>query len=307
MKVKNLWCPTELAVVERDHYEKEECLDPPAPEVWLARTLEEIEGDTDHRDNKFTATRLTTCPRATALRDNLPVTIDLTAFNNLMHGIAGHAWLASGKGTAYKEMRFPIAGKDSRLFVGTPSEVPVSGRVDLISPDACVIKDYKFHGADQQRFKYEDVQKGVVDEDWRVQFSVYKMLAERSIEGAHIDRAYAWNGAMVGKRSSAPAWFKTSIPFLSEEQILKLHPLGGKTSVAENIAITKQFHLRLEAINALETTDLGRLEATEQAIAEMPLSGQDMGWRGKKGGFTSKCGYCEVKRDCDRLAGVVGV
>ena len=52
MLVAALWCPVELAVAGRDHYAIGECLDPPAPEAWLAATLAEIEGDVDHRDNR---------------------------------------------------------------------------------------------------------------------------------------------------------------------------------------------------------------------------------------------------------------
>lgn len=299
MKIAALWCPVELATVPREHYAHDECLDPPAPVDWLAAILQEVEGDTEHAGNRFTATRLTSCPRSIAIQDNVPVTVNLMSFNNMMHGIAGHEFVAKRTRFAYGETR--LHGK---LFAGTPSEIEISGKPDKITPAVDVIDDYKFHGADQQRFKYEDTQKGVCDEDWRVQFSVYKMLIEQNIAGAHIERAFAWNGAMVGARSAAPAWFKTSIPFLSEEQILKLHPLGGTASVAENIAVSKVFHKRLEAIS--EQGD-ARQAAVEVAISDMPLSGQSMGWRTKKGGFISKCDYCTVRKDCDRLAGTVRV
>lgn len=302
MQVKQLWCPTELALVGREHYEREECLDPPAPTEWLGAVLKHIEGDQEHAGNKFTATRLTACPRSIAIQDNLPVTVNLMDYNNLVWGSAMHDWLARQRSANYAEARL-----HGRLFVGTPQEVEISGRPDNLAAAVDAILDYKFHGADQQRFKYEAVQTGLVDEDWRVQFSVYKILAEANVVGANVERAAAWNGAMVGKRSSAPPWFKTPVPFFNEEQILKLHPLGGETSVAENILITKEFQRKLEAIDA-STAGNDRLARVEAAVAEMPLSGESMGWRSKKGDkFTSKCEYCPVARDCAWLAGTVRV
>lgn len=306
MKVKALWCPTELAQVSRDHYAHDECLDPPAPVEWLGAVLRHLEEDEAHAGNKFTATRLTQCPRATAIGDNLPVTVNLMDYNNLVWGTAMHAWLARSRSHNYTEERFR-----GTLFAGTPYEIAISGQPDVLAAAVTEFLDYKFHGADQQRFKYEDTQKGIIDEDWRVQFSVYKILAERNIEGAVIDHAHAWNGAMVGKRSTAPPWFKTNVPFFSEEQILKLHPLGGDASVAENILVAKAFHKKLEVINdtarAVQAGEETRLAEVEAAVAEMPLSGQSMGWRPKKGGFIPKCDYCPLRGDCDRLAGTVRI
>lgn len=284
MKIEGFFCTCVGRTVAADHYSSLACKNPPMPIPYILGALDKDANDKVHRGNNMSASRLTHCFRATAIEDNLPVTIDVRELDAPTFGTALHEFMQrhTPKGMI-AEYELPAPGKPKPiLFAGTDCEIEMRGTLDVLNLDTAMLDDYKITSEWSQKFRWE---RGAADPEWNVQASVYKILLKKC-EGIDVQHAAAWSGARVGKKSKAPAWFRMPITFMDEAEILDFHPLDGQFSVRDIIRCYKEFVAAL----ADGTT-------AKDAISAIPLIGAVT----KK---YKQCDYCTVKRKCDELAGV---
>lgn len=275
MKLTSLYCPCQGGEVPPDHYASGTCTKPPAPLPWLLAMQHRVTTDGDHAGNRMTATRLAECPRATAIRDNLPIpAYNLMRSNAQMFGTAVHEFMAKWAPPGYLS-EVALAGV---LFKGTPYEVEVRGTADVIKPGALVIEDYKTTSEWSQKWRTEHPNES--HEEWSVQVSVYNLLAPLDKKAT---RAAVWSGAIVGKKSKALPWVEMLVRCdMTEEEILAVRPHGGKATVAEHLAIRGRF-----------LADLAGGTDARAAVARLPLTGADCeDWI---------CSYCVVDHVCAAL------
>ncbi len=310
MLIESLYCTCIEGEVPTDHYhpapdsKTPRCTAPPMPLPWLLAILDINLNDDIHSGNRLSATRIQSCARKIALEDNIPVRrFNLKRFNSPTWGTAIHEFMQKHTPAGfYQEIELPPEGcPPVKLFEGTEAEVAIRGRLDILTPDTVLLQDYKCTSESSQKFRYN--RKGA-DPEWRAQASVYKMLGERSTEGAiAIKRAAIWSGAMVSGRCPAPPWFEIPLAWMGEEEILMMKPHGGEFSVADNII---QFKIFLAAKAELDAPTVARptmttveyQEALKSIIKTMPLAGRGQ-WRGEM------CKtYCSVARTCNQLEGL---
>lgn len=276
-----------------DHYDSGACANPDRDLDWMYIIQNILTGDKLHTEGHVTATRMSRCPRAIAIGDYLPVTLDLMDFNEVTWGTAMHAFMEQrGRPGQHKEVRFPFEGQPAPIILGRP----VHGMVDLVSPDTVLLKDYKFHGAWAQWFADQDRQVGIIKPELSAQFSVYKIALEKLLPGTHITKAKVVHAAMgVGRGSrppfDAPSWMTVEVPFFTEEELGAFKPLGGRWTVLETLAMLEEFIASAR---------------DEEAVRKIPMVGRERGWKNKKG-FTPECDYCAVRFDCEKIEGIAPV
>lgn len=268
------------------------CPSPPAPLPWLRFILKGVLDDTAHKDLAITATRLTTCPRKVVLEDCVPLVFDPMNYNSISWGRAIHKAMADSTPPGmYSEIHFPLEGKEKPTILG----VPMSGTLDFFSPDMVVIEDYKTHSEGAQKFKWGQP----FDTDLQVQFSIYKILAEKSGLPVSIKAAAVWHGGMTSANNQAPPWFRATVPFLTEAQIAKV-PVGGYT-VAQIVKMYQNFIEGYQKLKEKYPTETLEFRAAFDALVKklLPPVGQQL--------FGGKMceSYCGAARDyCDGLEGI---
>ncbi len=303
MKIDKLYCPCDEQTHEIEHYTHMECPDPPGPFPLLMAILDVNANDKAHTGNKLTATRLTGCPRASAIQDNVMCRYDIrhsfstiwgTAMNELMDRHTPEGLVA--------QMTLPPAFLFKRQF--PPNGVLVGGTPDLLPADFSGVYDYKCHSGKAQYMKF--TKPAAIE--LSAQVSLYAHLLKQAKPEALPVKFVAWHGAMKAAADKFPPWFPQELQFLTEDEIAALRPYGGRYTVAEHIGMFRRFHGKVDAINlkyreAEEGDQLNeqRQQEIEEAIREIPLVGRDV-WRG------AKCNlYCDVKWDCDRIEGIVSI
>lgn len=286
MRIRAWWCPTEGCEVPLDHYVKGECADPPMMIDRIEAIRRHNEQDTTHAGGNFTITRTMSCPRKVAIEDGLECAPDPTVLNTVFAGTMRHYYNEhTGRPNAYREVRFPQEGMPAPRFLG----VEMHGSVDLLTLDVTALEDYKSGSESSHNYQFS---KGESKENV-AQVSWYKLAVERLLPGAHVQEATIWHEAQVSGRSKAPAWWKTRIPrdvpWMTEEQIAGMKPKDSPHTVREHVEMLKAHQARLAAGMDVK-----------ESLRQVPLLGRKM--MGGKG-----CNYCAVRKECDRLEGIVCV
>jgi len=317
MLIESLYCSCIEGEVPTDHYYPEPgsttevCTAPPMPLPWLLAMLTLNKNDDIHSGNRMSATRMQACARKIAIEDNIPARrVNMKQFNSPTWGTAIHEFMQKHTPPGfYQEIELPPKGAPPvMLFQGTEAEIAVRGRLDILTPDTVLLEDYKCTSESSQKFRFN--RKGA-DPEWRAQASIYKILGERSTEGAiAIKQAAIWSGAMTSARCPAPPWFKIPLAWMGEEEILMMKPHGAEFSVADNIIQFKTFLLakkeidetyrvrKVDADGQVQYAD-GYIEALKGIISKMPLAGRGA-WRGE---MCKK--YCGSARICNQMEGLV--
>jgi len=255
------------------------------PIARILAILHKEENDTVHHGIGMSPSRMTKCFRKSAIEAVIPAIYDIREFNSLAGGTAEHEFMERHTPEGlFAEVEFPKEGKPMpTLFAGTEFEITMRGRCDVLSMGALKLEDYKITGEWSQKFRWE---RRTADPEWNVQASLYKILAKKC-EEIDIQTASVWSGAMVGKKSKAPAWFQIPITFLSEREILQVRPLDGDYTVGDTIREYKLFVKRI-----------AEGMSPEDAVKLIPLYG-------KTTKRFSECDYCSVRGACGELAGEV--
>ena len=171
------------------------------------------------------------------------------------------------------------------MIPGVPNGILVAGQVDKILWNYKGIHDYKTHAESSQKFK------GAPDPNVAAQLNIYRIALEQVVPAAkgQFEELVAYHGAMTSARGPEP-WKPVVEPFMSEEEILKVHPGGGDYTALEVI---------LEYIGFFERQAQGM--PVDENLGRVALIGRTMYRK-------TKCElYCQpgVRGICDAFAGIV--
>jgi hypothetical protein len=192
--------------------------------------------------------------------------------------------------------------------------VMVEGKVDHVSGNFKIIKDWKTHNESSQGFKFGAYEKGGLDPEGAAQLNIYRIGIAKAIlktePSEYKPKLLLVHGANV-PHGKVP-WFEAEQPIMSEEQVLALRPFDD-----EKHPQTQPFTVR-ELMGQLVDANR-RIAAGEEAdgvIASIPLVGKNVwAWRWNKStrqkerlAVGDKCTkYCAAKRACDEIALAAGV
>ena len=304
MKPVAYFCPCVQGAVPLDHWSAFKCKALPMPLGWIIGITKGMD-DPDHSGGKITATRILDCPRKVLIEDfvrpraddpNFGLVFDPRRFNSARFGSVVHADIAANTpGGAYKEVRFPLPGQEPvSLDFGEGVVQTISGAVDYLAPDTICIEDYKTHSETAHKFKWN---RKSAEPELRAQFSIYKTLVERCIEGAQVTQMRVWHGAQTSAKHPAPSWFQLEVPPLALEDIGAMRPFGALQNVR---SIIKMLQFGLTGIAAIgappDSTEW--YDEFNAIVGQLPMVGETM-FNGEK--CPTYCGAAQPY--CYRVAG----
>lgn len=303
MKPRAYFCTCVQGEVSLDHWTSGACPKPPLFLPFLLGIIANTTGDTEHCDGKVTATRTTSCPRQTLIQDFIGpdapgggLVFDPRRYNSIAWGWAMHEWCAKyAPPDAMVEVRFPSEGKGPAILdFGEGVKIPVSGRLDYLSPDKVMMVDIKTHSEASHKFKW---QRPTPDADLIVQFNILRTLVQLEIPDAPITKGAIWHGAQTSAKHPAPPWFEQPLPIVPLTEIGGLKCKGAHHTVRE---IASMLHWGTGEIQKIEHPRdsvewYGRVNGI---INSLPMVGEPM--------FNGDCcpTYCGAAQPyCFRLAG----
>lgn len=310
MKIKSLYCPcNERTDNPLDHYEREDCGAVPlgkperVPLEWITAVLAQATSDKYHADGRLTATRILGCPRESVILDNKEIVYDVRSGNQTYHGTLLHRELERcARPGAYQEIVIPPFQLGDYF---------VEGRTDRVAGDFSVIKDWKSHSENSQRFKYEYFMKGERDPEGAAQLNIYRIGIAKSVLKVepmeYRPKLVLVHGANVA--FDGVPWFEAEQPVLSEEQILALRPFDdAKHPGTQPFTVRELMKQHVDA-----TTRIKAGEPIDDVIKSMPMVGQNVwAWKWNKAARShvrqaigDKClKYCVAAEACMGLHGI---
>ena len=117
LRLRGLRCTCEgdlSKVYPSDHYSLQSavpCRKPPMPLAWIRGLLADEQGDSFHAGNRQTITRALSCPRVTAIQDNLEIVADLRKLDSPRKGTAVHRSWNSTERRTMRSYLFHLRGR----------------------------------------------------------------------------------------------------------------------------------------------------------------------------------------------------
>lgn len=295
-----LWCPCVGRIVPLDHYSTGACTAPPMPIPRARGIVRRALEDKLHADGTITPSRLTSCPRATLVRDFFEVYLDPRADDAAYDGTLIHKDLEENAPPGgYRELTFPVEGCPQTMFLG----VPIRGKLDFLYSDLHAIDDYKTHGQGSAYYKAKSAKP---DEEDIAKLNLYRLCVEQTL-GVSPKKLTLWHYYRAPMRplpdrleaegyvytpdhgrNPLTGWFSRDVPERNEAWIASVKPYGAHHTIGEIFDMYRYFHKRV-----------AEGASYEEAISAIPLVGEPM----FKGGQCST--YCSpgVRDKCFELAG----
>jgi hypothetical protein len=298
------FCPCVGGRVPLDHWSAFKCKDLPMPLGWILGITKGLD-DPAHSGGNITATRILDCPRKVLIEDfvrprledlNFGLVFDPRRMNSARFGTVLHADIAANMPPgAYQEVRFPLEGQPPvMLDFGEGVVQSISGAVDYLSPDTIILEDYKTHSETAHKFKWN---RKAAEPELRAQFSIYKALIEKCIEGAKVTKMMVWHGAQTSAKHPAPPWFKLEVPPMAIEDIGSIRPVGALVNVRSIIKMLQWGLGEIRAIGA-PPDSVEWYQEFDAIINRLPMVGETM-FNGEK--CPTYCGSAQPY--CFRVAG----
>ena len=273
------------------------------PLEWITSILEAATSDKYHAGGRMTATRVLGCPRESVILDNKEIVYDVRSGNQTKHGSMLHREMerCARPGT-YQEIVIPPFE-----FGGYMLE----GRTDKVAGDFSMIKDWKGHSENSQKYKYEKFVKGASDPEGAAQLNLYRIGIAKTVLNRPPEDYRPKLILVHGANTSFDGipWYEQECPIMSEEQILNLHSFDDDQNPGTQPFTVRdlmdQFATAHKRITAGEDVDA--------VINDMPLVGQNVWawkWNKKTRSRTrvpigDKClKYCVAAETCMGIAGI---
>jgi hypothetical protein len=218
----------------------------------------------------------------------LPITPDPSKMWKMQRG----TWLHEMVGLALgenDEWWTEETADDKCVYDGTLFDVNMSCKIDALKKDYSHLMDWKFRGDGAER--WVDPQGRAKDED-AAQLNMARMLMEQSLS-----RDLA--GMEMTVWVMAGTTVRTTVPFMTQDQLGAIRPGGGEYTIRE---IFSQLKTAMDQWVDLDD-DLyndKHLPAREAIIGELPMVGNKM-YSSKRGNMCTL--YCEVQDECYRCSG----
>lgn len=242
-----------------DHFETTPCGETTCDPRLVKAAVTHERGRYSYGKPTVTVTQVLGCPRAGAIQASEPWSLDVSAINAALTGVAWGEWLDTHgeldsdiiKPTLEGEIEIDAGGGDGCY-------VTVTGEPDFLRPAQLLIGDDKH----QNDFGRAEVEKNGPKPEHMAQVSLYGELARQQHEVTYSYGLLCYHWTLGTKNIKFDLW-----PLA---QILEFRPHGGPTTVRENL------------LNS------------QKPWREQPLVGEQIQWKSGK----LMCDGCQVKDIC---------
>lgn len=262
------------------------------PEPVLRAMSLKAQKDKRHSGAEVTITGGLSCPRKTLITRMMPVTPDPSKMWKMQRGTWLHEMVGLSLGENHDWWTEEV-DEDACIFNGELFGVQLSCKVDALRKDYGVLMDWKFRGDGAE--KWIDPQGRAKDED-SAQLNMARMLIEqRTQRDLSSMEMYVW--VMAGQT------VRTTVPYLTEEQVGMIHPGGGSYTIKEIIKILDDGMRKWKEAadnSRIAQGDLHALPADEMRaiVRPLPMVGERMYSKRATPQINMCTRYCEVQDEC---------